>query len=51
MPAWVMTPDPFYFGYQPWISPIYLVIFISPILAAPCGPANIRTHVSLRGRP
>ena len=32
--SWHMTLDQFYVGYQPWISLIYLVIFISPILAA-----------------
>ena len=31
---WHMTLDQFYVGYQPWISLIYLVIFISPLLAA-----------------
>jgi hypothetical protein len=34
---WHMTLDQFYVGYQPWISLIYLVIFISPILAAQSG--------------
>jgi hypothetical protein len=31
---WQMTLDQFYVGYQPWITLIYLVIFISPILAS-----------------
>jgi hypothetical protein len=42
--GWVMLPHPwhmtlnqFYVGYQPWISLIYLVIFLSPILAAHSG--------------
>lgn len=30
---WHMTLEQFYVGYQPWISLIYLVIFISPLLA------------------
>jgi hypothetical protein len=34
---WHMTLDQFYVGYQPWISLIYLVIFISPVLAAQSG--------------
>jgi hypothetical protein len=34
---WHMTLDQFYVGYQPWISLIYLVILISPILAAQSG--------------
>src|ERR1700694_4216680 len=34
---WHMTLNQFYVGYQPWISLIYLVIFISPILAAQSG--------------
>jgi hypothetical protein len=34
---WHMTLEQFYVGYQPWISLIYLVIFISPILAAQSG--------------
>jgi hypothetical protein len=34
---WHMTLDQFYVGYQPWIRLIYLVIFISPILAAQVG--------------
>ena len=27
------TPQEFYIGYQPWITIIYLVIFLSPLLA------------------
>jgi hypothetical protein len=67
--GWVLVPHPwhmtlaqFYVGYQPWISLIYLVIFISPILAAQggrvikspirrVGSGNRPTHVSLSGRP
>jgi hypothetical protein len=34
---WHMTLDQFYVGYQPWISLIYLVIFVSPLLAVQSG--------------
>ena len=30
--SYAFTPREFYFDYQPWISIIYLVIFISPLL-------------------
>ena len=40
--GWVMIPHPwrmtlkeFYVDYQPWITLIYLIILMSPILAAP----------------
>lgn len=29
---YAFTPQEFYIGYQPWISIIYAVIFISPLL-------------------
>jgi len=31
---WAMTFKEFYIDYQPWITLIYLVIFLSPIVAA-----------------
>jgi hypothetical protein len=31
---WAMTFKEFYVGYQPWISLIYLVIFLSPLISA-----------------
>jgi hypothetical protein len=31
---WAMTFNEFYVGYQPWITLIYLVIFLSPIIGA-----------------
>jgi hypothetical protein len=37
---WRMTFDQFYVGYQPWISLIYLVILLSPILADQVAPAG-----------
>jgi hypothetical protein len=43
---WHMTLDQFYIGYQPWISLIYLVIFISPILAAQSGQVRGLLRVS-----
>src|ERR1700681_680078 len=43
---WHMTLDQFYVGYQPWISLIYLVIFISPILAAQVGRVSGTLHES-----
>src|ERR1700674_2957666 len=46
---WHMTLEQFYVGYQPWISLIYLVIFISPILAAQSG--RISGLVRARPRP
>ena len=43
---WHMTLEQFYVGYQPWISLIYLVIFISPILAAQVGRVSGTLHES-----
>jgi hypothetical protein len=43
---WHMTLEQFYVGYQPWISLIYLVIFISPILAAQFGRVSGTLHAS-----
>src|ERR1700694_3664847 len=43
---WHMTLDQFYVGYQPWISLIYMVIFISPILAAQVGRVSGSLHES-----
>src|ERR1700686_5272797 len=43
---WHMTLEQFYVGYQPWISLIYLVIFISPNLAAQVGRLSGTLHES-----
>jgi len=45
---WQMTLDQFYVGYQPWISLTYLVIFISPILAAQSGRVGGALRVRIR---
>jgi hypothetical protein len=45
---WHMTLDQFYVGYQPWIRLIYLVILISPILAAQVGRVSGALHESHR---